>query len=96
MDEQHRSSAKGGGARGRQVVRLVVGLGIPFCVIDLAIPFTTRVDRTVLGAAFPVFWMFLSFVVTSACMLATWLLFDRADEAGEEHDAGIAAPERGE
>lgn len=96
MDEQRSPSAEGGGARGRQVVRLAVGLGIPFCVIDLAIPFTTRVDRTVLGAAFPVFWMFLSFVVTSACMLATWLLFDRADEAGDEHDAGMAVPEAGE
>lgn len=96
MDEQHSPSAEGGGARGRQVVRLAVGLGIPFCVIDLAIPFTTRVDRTVLGAPFPVFWIFLSFVVTSACMLVTWLLFDRTDEAGKEHDAGMAVPEREE
>lgn len=86
MDEQHLRTA--GGRMGaivtvRQAVRLAIGLGIPFCAIDLAIPFTTRVNRIVLGMPFAVFWMVLSFIVAFLCMLVTWLVFDRAGpEAG--------------
>ncbi|MNU11528.1 hypothetical protein D3C72_2594640 [compost metagenome] len=41
------------------------------------LPWVASVERFVLGVPFIYAWIFAWFVLTSGCMLACWLLFDR-------------------
>ncbi|MBB2200989.1 DUF3311 domain-containing protein [Gluconacetobacter tumulisoli] len=79
---QH-TDARGGRNVHAPVWRILVGVGIPFVAVDLALPVLDRVDGTVLGFPTVVFWLFVWFILTSVCLSAVWFLHDRrqADEA---------------
>ncbi|ACI50549.1 conserved hypothetical protein [Gluconacetobacter diazotrophicus PA1 5] len=57
--------------------RLAVGIGIPFCAVDLALPWLDRVRGTILGFPVVTAWLFAWFVLTSACLGTVWVLHDR-------------------
>lgn len=57
--------------------RLAIGLGIPFCAVDLALPLLDRIPGTILGFPVVTFWLYGWFVLTTICMALVWLLHDR-------------------
>ncbi|SCU75225.1 conserved hypothetical protein [Cupriavidus necator] len=67
------------------MLKLFIGLGLPFIGVIGMLPWVATVERFVLGVPFIYAWIFAWFVLTSGCMLACWLLFDRhaADAAHE-------------
>lgn len=60
------------------MLKLFIGLGIPYTGVIGLLPWVASVDRYVLGVPFIYAWIFLWFVLTSVCMWACWYLFDRA------------------
>ena len=64
------------------MVRLIIGLVIPFIAIDLMLPWANSVEFTIYDIPFVYIWMFSWFVLTSVCLMACWLLFDRKRHDG--------------
>lgn len=59
------------------MLKFAIGIGIPYTAIILLMPWANSVHTLTYGIPFIYIWMFLWFVLTSACLLACWLLFDR-------------------
>ncbi len=65
------------------MLKLLIGLGIPYLGVIGLLPWVASVDRYVLGVPFIYAWIFLWFVLTSLCMLTCWYLFDRKPQHDE-------------
>ncbi|MFG0601531.1 DUF3311 domain-containing protein [Delftia sp. WSY_4] len=65
------------------MLKLFIGIGIPYIAVIGLLPLVASVDRFVFGVPFIYLWIFMWFVLTSLCMLVCWLMFDRheADDA---------------
>lgn len=59
------------------MLRLFIGLGIPYIGVLGLLPWVASVDRFIFGVPFIYAWMFAWFVLTSACLIACWYMFDR-------------------
>ena len=59
------------------VLRVFIGLGIPFIAVVLLLPLANEVTWTLWNIPFLYLWMFLWFVLTSACLAICWFWFDR-------------------
>ncbi len=68
--------------------KLIIGLGIPFVAVDLMLPWANTVEVTLFDVPFVYLWIFAWFILTSACLMTCWLLFDRerADEAAASRE----------
>jgi len=58
------------------MLKLLIGLGIPYIGVIGLLPWVASVDRTVLGVPFIYAWIFGWFVLTSGCLMLCWRLFD--------------------
>ncbi|SIQ90333.1 Protein of unknown function [Acidiphilium rubrum] len=68
------------------MIRAIIGLGIPFFAVVVMLPFVNTVSLTIDNIPFLYLWMFAWFVLTSVCLGACWLLFDRHRPATDEGD----------
>ena len=59
------------------MLKFAIGIGIPYAAVILLMPWANSVRMLTFGIPFIFMWMFLWFILTSACLLACWLLFDR-------------------
>ena len=59
------------------MLKVLIGLGIPYIAVIGLLPWVASVDRFVFGVPFIYMWIFIWFVLTSGCMYAVWYLFDR-------------------
>ncbi|MBF5003160.1 DUF3311 domain-containing protein [Diaphorobacter caeni] len=57
--------------------KVLIGLGIPYIAVIGLLPWVSTVELSLLGVPFIYLWIFIWFVLTSACMYAVWYLFDR-------------------
>jgi Protein of unknown function (DUF3311) len=64
-------------AKGIAMLRLFVGLGIPFIAIVAMLPLVNEVTFTLFNIPFLYLWMFSWFILTSVCLGTCWLCFDR-------------------
>jgi hypothetical protein len=68
--------------RGVKVLKLFIGLGIPYLGVVGLLPWVASVDRFVLGVPFIYAWIFAWFILTSGCLMICWRVFDcRHDES---------------
>jgi hypothetical protein len=68
--------------RGVNVLKLFIGLGIPYLGVVGLLPWVASVDRFVLGVPFIYAWIFAWFILTSGCLMICWRVFDcRHDES---------------
>ncbi|SEF02363.1 Protein of unknown function [Burkholderia sp. WP9] len=68
--------------RGVEVLKLFIGLGIPYLGVIGLLPWVASVDRFVLGVPFIYAWIFAWFILTSGCLMICWRVFDsRHDES---------------
>lgn len=68
------------------MLKLFIGIGIPYIAVIGLLPWVASVDRFVFGVPFIYLWIFMWFVLTSLCMLVCWLMFDR-HEANDAQSA---------
>lgn len=66
----------------RELIRVAIGLVIPFAAVLISVPIVGHVDWTVMGLPFVVPCSLALFVLTSGCMGVCWLVFDR-DRPGD-------------
>ena len=59
------------------MLKVFIGLGIPYLAVVGLLPWVASVDRFVFGVPFIYMWIFIWFVLTSGCMYSVWYLFDR-------------------
>ncbi|AIO43849.1 MULTISPECIES: DUF3311 domain-containing protein [Burkholderia] len=59
------------------MLRYLIGIGIPYLGVMGVLPWVAAQDRYVLGVPFIFMWIFAWFVLTSGCLFACWMLFDR-------------------
>jgi hypothetical protein len=59
------------------MLRVFIGLGIPFAAIVLFLPYVNNVQWTLLNIPFLYLWMFFCFALTSFCLAICWFCFDR-------------------
>ncbi len=59
------------------MLRYLIGIGIPYVGVIGLLPWVASMDIYVLGVPFIYMWIFAWFVITSACLLTCWLMFDR-------------------
>ena len=59
------------------MIKLFIGLGVPFIAVDLMIPWANSVELKIFDIPFVFIWLFSWFVLTSLCLLTCWFLFDR-------------------
>ncbi|MEE3504053.1 DUF3311 domain-containing protein [Acidiphilium acidophilum] len=59
------------------MLRVVIGLGIPFTAIVLLLPFINMIQFTIWHIPFLYLWLFAWFVLTSLCLAVCWFGFDR-------------------
>jgi hypothetical protein len=62
---------------GMLMLRLFIGLGIPFIAIVAMLPVVNEVTFTLFNIPALYLWMFSWFVLSSACLGICWLCFDR-------------------
>jgi hypothetical protein len=60
-----------------RMLRYLIGIGIPYLGVMGVLPWVAAQDRYVLGVPFIFMWIFAWFVLTSGCLFACWMLFDR-------------------
>ena len=67
--------------------KIIIGLVIPFVAVDLMLPWANAVEVTLFDVPFVYLWIFAWFILTSACLMTCWLLFDRdkPDDVGASH-----------
>jgi hypothetical protein len=65
------------------MLKLFIGIGIPYIGVIGLLPWVASVDIFVLGVPFIYAWIFMWFVLTSGCLLVCWCLFDR--HLGDAH-----------
>ena len=63
------------------MLRYLIGIGIPYLGVIGVLPWAAAQDRYVLGVPFIFMWIFAWFVLTSGCLFACWMLFDRRASA---------------
>jgi hypothetical protein len=59
------------------MLRYLIGIGIPYLGVMGVLPWVASQDRYVFGVPFLFMWIFAWFVLTSGCLFACWMLFDR-------------------
>jgi hypothetical protein len=59
------------------VVRILVGLGIPFLAIVPGVAVLSRLDTTVIGLPVAIAWLFFCIPLTSGCLAVCWFVYDR-------------------
>jgi Protein of unknown function (DUF3311) len=59
------------------MLRLFIGLGIPFIGIVLMLPLINTITFTVYNIPFLYIWMFSWFILASVCLGTCWIMFDR-------------------
>lgn len=59
------------------MLRVFIGLGIPFIGIVLMLPIINTVTLTVFNIPFLYVWMFSWFILASGCLGICWFAFDR-------------------
>jgi hypothetical protein len=59
------------------MLRILIGLGIPFTAVALFLPAANTVHLTIMNIPFLYLWMFAWFILTSACLAICWFCFDR-------------------
>lgn len=59
------------------MLRVVIGLIIPFVAVALAVPLVNDVTWTLWNIPFLYLWMFAWFVLTFVCLAICWFCFDR-------------------
>jgi hypothetical protein len=64
-------------AKGIAMLRLFIGLGIPFIAIVAMLPMVNEVTFTLFNIPFLYLWMFSWFILSSVCLGICWLCFDR-------------------
>jgi len=62
---------------------VLVGLVTPFVAVVGGVAVLGRSPSLVMGVPVVFFWVFLWFVLTTACLAASWYLFDRGYYEGE-------------
>jgi hypothetical protein len=60
--------------------KLFLGIGVPFLGVLGPLPWISSADKFVFGVPLIYAWIFSWFFLTSACLYACWLLFDRHAE----------------
>lgn len=67
------------------MVKVLIGLIIPYLGVLGLMPWTTSVAEPVAGIPFIYFWMFCWFIITSGCLYTCYKWFDsRASETADE------------
>ena len=69
------------------MLKLLIGIGIPYVGVLWLLPWVASVDTFVLGVPFIYAWMFAWFVLTSVCLYVCWRFFDRPVDAERRLDA---------
>lgn len=59
------------------MLRVFIGLVVPFIAVVLMLPLANRVDFTLLAIPFLYLWIFAWFILTSICLGICWFAFDR-------------------
>ncbi len=59
------------------MLRILIGLGIPFIAIVAVLPLVNQVTFTLFNIPFLYLWMFAWLILTSVCLILCWLCFDR-------------------
>jgi hypothetical protein len=59
------------------MLRILIGLVLPFVGVIGLIPFTNGVTWTLWNIPFLYLWIFAWFILTSVCLAICWLCFDR-------------------
>ena len=59
------------------MIRLLIGLVVPFVAVDLMLPWANSVELKIFDVPFVFVWLFSWFVLTSLCLVTCWFLFDR-------------------
>jgi hypothetical protein len=62
---------------------VLIGLVIPFVAVVGGVAVLGRSQSLVMGVPVVFFWVYLWFVLTTACLAASWYLFDRGYYEGE-------------
>jgi Protein of unknown function (DUF3311) len=65
------------------LIRILIGLVVPFVAINLLIPLVNAVDVRVFEIPFVFLWLFCWFVLTSVCLAICWYGFDRHRADGD-------------
>ena len=60
------------------MLKLFIGIGIPYIAVIGLLPWVASVDRHLLGVPFIYLWIFMWFVLTSLCMLCLLYTSDAA------------------
>ncbi|SAK66207.1 hypothetical protein AWB76_03786 [Caballeronia temeraria] len=69
------------------MLKLLIGLGLPFAGVIGLLPWAASKDIYVLGVPFIYAWIFGWFVLTSVCLQVCWMLFDKKAERLDTHGA---------
>ena len=59
------------------MLRVLIGLVVPFVAVDLMLPWANAVEFKILDIPFVFIWLFIWFILTSLCLTTCWLVFDR-------------------
>lgn len=59
------------------MLKLLIGIGIPYVGVIGLLPWVASVDRFVFGVPIVYAWIFSWFVLTSGCLMVCWRVFDR-------------------
>jgi hypothetical protein len=71
---------------------VVIGLVVPFVAVVGGVAALGGSKALVLGIPVVYFWVFLWFVLTSACLAASWYFFDSqefAEDGAHEEEGGV-------
>jgi hypothetical protein len=68
------------------MVKVLIGLGLPYGGVLGLLPWIASADVYVLGVPLVYAWMFVWFVLTSACLFACWHWFDRHTADPTQHE----------
>lgn len=69
------------------MIKVLIGLGVPYVGVLGLLPWIASTDMYVLGVPLIYAWMFLWFALTSACLFICRLCFDRDACDAASHDA---------
>jgi hypothetical protein len=69
------------------MLRLLIGLGLPYAGVLGLLPWIASADVYVLGVPLVYAWLFLWFALTSACLFVCWHAFDKhtGDAIQQDH-----------
>ena len=70
------------------MLRVFIGLGIPYVGVIGLLPLVASHGGFVMGIPWLYAWMFSWFVLTSACLGVCWVCFDRPRESEADAEPG--------